>query len=184
DARRYEIGARRAPEYCAGLTDVVRTPPRGLRGPLSWQSVHVRDPLQPARWVAPEKKRSCGRKLAESSRFSARSGRAVGGEHRAVTPGEQALQPVEEHGLIRVDDPTSARNLDEFRLVDLPGRTPRLLVGGGRARERVDPLLRARVVDEADRGQGRRHDPGLLGGLAARRSLHLFSRIWLAFRDP
>src|SRR5213078_3112426 len=63
---------------------------------------------------------------------------------------EVALQAIEQRGLIGVDDPAGARDLDELGLVHLPGRAAGQGALGCRCGERVHALLRARVVDVAE----------------------------------
>jgi hypothetical protein len=48
------------------------------------------------------------------------TGTCLRDEHRGVARREHALEAIEEHGLIWVDDPPSPRDLYEFCLVDLP----------------------------------------------------------------
>src|SRR4051812_175937 len=94
------------------------------------------------------------------------------------------LQSIEEGGLIRVDHPTSARDLDELGLVDFPrGAAGHRTVGGLRG-ERVDALLRAGVVDEAEVDERTVDDePGLLARLAAGGVLEGLAGVRGTFRD-
>src|SRR5262245_20604915 len=95
-----------------------------------------------------------------------------------------ALEAVQQGGLIGMDDPPRAGDLDELGLVDLPRSTPRGDSVGSLRGERVDALARPRVVDVpkvVERPIDRQ--PGLLQRLAACGLLEALVRIRRAFRD-
>src|SRR3954464_10896706 len=95
------------------------------------------------------------------------------------------FEAVEERGLIGVDHPSRAGDLDELDLVDFPRRAACDRTLRSLAREPMHALLRARVVDVTEIVERADVvDAGLFPGLSARSRFERLAWVGRAFRDP